>query len=464
MHYETGIFHSSKVILMTGKISKTLAHTYYHISDVCRMAQDRQRSELEAGAPGENYRRQVYVVIPDRDEEPVALSNTVKAIGLTNKYAKDCGIRFRVRGIIVSDQSKKKNTEENRGMLYTDKDWLERMYGDSGTPIPSIYHLVLGDGIDEIIGDYASKFYGDVIAKEKEPRGKGWNMMVSSLATGRYPDDEVSIIYMDAENAQIGPDQIIAMGWPMYCMDSDVGFVKAKFIRYHMEGDKRCMGGRVNHSVFKPLADMFYENGLLPCIGYPLSGETAFRRDVLWSIEIAQRFGVEWATVLQLLSRHSPHALDLRSEFAEVSLGLNMDQPLGEGKRKRDIMKGIYNMTNQIMTVNNDMIGDFIKETWDTPEAFMNGFGSHQEKNAKRWATKRKGGTEITGRIPLNELLTFSRDNVKKKIEELYSDDVEGISASDELLTPLYTVRREIGHGKFDEMIGTMTEKRITIL
>jgi hypothetical protein len=173
-------------------------HNFQHIDDVRRMGQDALKDDGYHNR-NINNKRQIYVIVPDWEEDPKAVNNTIKTIGYASCKADSLGIDFLINGIILSDQSGEETVEKNTEALFTAKDWLKGEW-DTDKSIPEIYHFVLGKGTDEIIGDYASDYYGDLLLGGKEPRGKGWNMLMSSLATGRYPDDEVAFIYMDAEN------------------------------------------------------------------------------------------------------------------------------------------------------------------------------------------------------------------------------------------------------------------------
>lgn len=439
-----------------GNNKTRINHNFLHIDDVFRMASDYHKSSLDRGYKDE--KRQIYVIVPDFDEDPMAVNNTIKNIGYVNQKAKSREMDFMVNGIILSDQSPTEKTKENKAALYTAKDWLTRECEPS-TPIPEIYHLVIGEETDEIIGDYASEFFGGYLKSEKEPRGKGWNILISSLATGRYPDDEVGIMYIDAENEQIGPSQIFAMGFPMYIRDSKIKFIKAAFDRYHMESGLRKLGGRVNASVFKPFVNMLSNYGLAPMIRYPLSGEITIRRDVLWDINVARKYGVEWATILQLLSPVSDKMLDMNNEFTEVFLGINMDQPLGEGKSDREILADIANMTDQIMNANNAIIGEYMKGEWDTPDTFMDEFRVEQSEHCGKWSRKfREEGqpVDITGGITLDAMKSTASERIDENIRSLYS----GEEFDGDLMASMNDVRENIGYSEFDEFLGSMMDAR----
>ncbi len=450
----------------------TPGHTFYDISSVKRLAKDRQFYRLAGADPDRTITRQVNVIIPNYNEDSIAVFNTLKEAAMVNQWASDNGINFGVNSIILSDQSDPEKIKMNRGNLFTAKDYLKRLK-KRGVDLPSIYHLVFDKEMDEIIGDFASEYYGHIL-KEKEPRGKGWNMLMSSLATGMYPDDEVALLYIDSENLLVGPDQIFAMGMPMYYMETGdnpekyggVKFVKTEFDRHHMEMGKKYPGGRVNSSVFRPLVCMLHEKGLLPDIGYPLTGEIGITRDSLWKIQVAKKYGVEMATLIQLLSRESPHAIDLRREFAEVFTGWNQDQAIGEGEEPEIALEKLGNMIKQIMPVTNELIGEeFYKERWESPDDFINDFRKYQEENARVWSRGhvRDDSDEVTGGIPINDLLDVSLEHVRNSMNELYGISPSDNRYDDELLAQLHSVRTGIGYRKFNNLIRAMGDKKYTI-
>jgi hypothetical protein len=248
------------------------------------------------------------------------------------------------------------------------------------------------------------------------------------------------------------------MGLPMYDAESRVKFIKACFDRYHMEGGKRKLGGRVNASAFKPLVNMLNEHGMMPRIRYPLSGEISIRRDLLWDIDVARQFGVEWATLIQLFSPYSDKRIDAE-EFIEVYLGLNMDQPLAEGKSESGILKGIGKMADQIMNANNSLIGNAIRKEWGKSDDFMEEFGKHQKEHTNKWSRKyREDGqpVEITGGLTLDHLNDMSGRRIEKSMKRLYSRE----KFDGDLMYPMSNVRENIGHSEFDEFQGSMMDMR----
>ncbi len=412
---------------------------------------------------GGEYNRSITVIVPDKDERPDAMSNTIKQIALANHKAREKGIDFRINEIILADQSDDEIVKKNRGALYTVKDTILQDCQDDGIPIPTIYHLVLGNETDEVIGDYASDFYGDVLMSGPEPRGKGWNMMVSSLGSNKTRSKGGSaIVYLDAENAQIRSRDVISLGLPLYREGSKIKFVKSCFTRYHMEGEKRKLGGRVNNSAFKPLSGMLYDAHVMPRVNYPLSGEVGIDREKLWDISMSKRYGVEWGMLLQLLTPGSNIKLDIDDEYAEVYIGLNMDKPLAEGLSPKEVLKRIGGMIDQIMVENNGLIGQDIKKIWADSNEFMKDFKAYQERSMKRWMNYFESGKpeEITGNISYSELSECARQRLQENIEHLYNGDV----SEGDHLTPLNVVRDGIGDGRFHEFSTAIANRRVPIL
>lgn len=469
---------------MNANVSE-MGHTYYNLPTLLEKAYKDSSKKTDAMKSG-LLNREVYVIIPNRDENPLAVYQTIINAGRTNIKAKNMGIDYRIKGIILSDQSTELSSE-NRDNLSTAKDWLIEEYDGMGMKPPSIYHLDVGEETDEIMMDFAGKYFGDVIGDHPEPRGKGWNLLVSSLSTEKGPDWNKVLLYIDSENLLVNAKHFIGLGWPMYSKLSDVKFTKSTFDRYHMEGGKKKLGGRVNHTVFRPLVRMLHKAGMMPDIRYPLSGEIGIRRDFLFRQPMPMRYSVEMATNLTSLKKGSPLALQPRKEFVEVDLGHNNDQAHGEGKSRQQILKGLGNMARQILPVTLDMIGpDFFTQNWESADQFMDDFSRFQEYHVRKWVRGLGKDREanITGGIDQDELQEFSSRFVERGVKRLFEEKVNdesffenlnkdfkldyGLndleSDKDKIMTPLHQVRKEIGYSRFDELIETMSDKRETIL
>ena len=289
--------------------------------------------------------KDLTVIIPDRNEDPRALQTTLLQIAFGNFMIEKLeGVekeKFRINKIIVSDQSDDEILEENRGIVYVTKDILKETFKHD---IPELYHFPLDEEMTGIVYEYLkdhlklSKEYGS-----QKLLGKGMNMFLSSLTESLEDSESKVLLFFDAENEEIKHTDSYLLGAPIIYEGSPILFTKAAFRRYHMEKGRRKLGGRVNASLGVPLINMFIYGGLFSIekpIIYPLSGEIGIRKDVFDSIKIAKKYGVEVATLIQLLKRDEDVNISPEN-FLQVYLGMNMDQPLAEGKSKSEILAGV---------------------------------------------------------------------------------------------------------------------------
>jgi len=337
--------------------------------------------------------------------------------------------------------------------------------------VPEIYHFNL-TGASETIRKYLG-IYLKTSKKEKGPLlGKGINMAVSSLLSLDPSEDKKTVlIYMDAENKQVSYKDPLLLGSPLVCENSPALFTKAAFKRYHMEGERRKLGGRVNASLGVPLTGMFIYKKLInlnyPLL-YPLSGEIGIDRDLLWSIETAKKYGIEMSTLLHLLGINKKGETKLSEEnFLQVYLGINMDQPLAEGKSKREIVSGVRKMSEDIVLSAFHIMGDRIKERWKSPDEFMNMFRDFQEDSIERWMESHDN-KHITGGIEVEDLKRNVYEVVEEHTNNLYNE--RGVIKKtynkikrlfnpydEDSLPPIKSIKDDMGN-KFDEFIERLTE------
>jgi hypothetical protein len=205
--------------------------------------------------------KELTIIIPDRNEDPEALRATVIQLAMSNFLT---GIfhqidnkHFRIKRIIVSDQSDLRIAMNNRGALYTVKDVLFNTLKEAD--IPEIYHLRFGTEMSKIIYDYLKDPLNLNIKDRGKPiLGKGINMALSSLVSselkdGGVLDHDTVLVFMDAENKAVNYKDPFLLGSPLIYEGSPILFSKAAFKRYHMEGERRKIGGRVNASLGVPL-------------------------------------------------------------------------------------------------------------------------------------------------------------------------------------------------------------------
>jgi len=424
--------------------------------------------------------KQLVITILDRNEDPEALRSTVIQLAMTNVLKEMfLGIdrdHFRVQKIIVSDQSDLDIAKTNRGLLYTVKDVLDNMLGEADHP--RIFHFHLDTEISEIIYEYLR----DPFKMRREERdspilGKGMNMAIGSLvssdpsADGRWDEDTV-LVYMDAENKEVNYRDPFLLGAPLIYQGSPILFSKAAFRRYHMEGERRKLGGRVNASLGVPLISMLTYKGLIPLknpIIYPLSGEIGIERNLFWSMRIAKRYGVETTTLLQLFGRDEKGNTMLPEErFLQVDLGINMDQPLAEGKTAREVLRGVRRMSGDIIHSTFLIMGKGIREAWSSSEEFMNMFKEFQRHSIERWMQSHDNRL-ITGGITHDQLGSVVRGVVREHAENLFVEENpfarawrklrEALSPGDEgFIPPINGIRDTMGD-KFEELRERLTQK-----
>lgn len=410
--------------------------------------------------------KRVVVIIPNYNEDPATVKYTIERVAETNFHAGLIGLDFEVNEIIMSDQSDENIAKVNRGKLYTAKDGVRSTYSDLNRPepVPDIYHLTFDDDTEEIVNGYLGDIeeYGPHMERSR-PRGKGWNMFLTSLATGMSSDDDVVMIYLDAENEQITTTYPMALGIGLAHEGSRSKFSKSGFTRFHMEGDRRHLGGRVNASVGIPLVDMLERKGTMPKLYYPLSGEIGIVRSAWWNIKIPARYGVEIGTDLQLLSNLTDaEGFPLSSdEFYQVDVGLNMDQPLAEGKDKGTVLEKACEMTGQIIIAALGLAGERIKELWDTHKKFMDDFCYMQEKSIRRWS--KGNGVPITGGLDKDELMESTRGVVSGEVEKFYSGKITEDELNEDNLMPVSELRDRLTEIDFEHFVSSLTSKKVEI-
>jgi len=428
--------------------------------------------------------KELTIIIPDRNEDPEALRTTVIQLAMSNFLT---GIfhqidnkHFRIKRIIVSDQSDLRIAMKNRGSLYTVKDVLYNTLKEAD--MPEIYHLRFDTEMSQIVYDYLKDPLKLSIKDRGRPIfGKGINMALSSLVSsdlkdGGVVDHDTVLVFMDAENKAVNYKDPFLLGSPLIYEGSPVLFSKAAFKRYHMEGERRKIGGRVNASLGVPLIHMLIHEGLLPIhkpIMYPLAGEIGIDRDLFWSIKISERYGVETTTLLQLFGKDEKGKTLLPEEgFVQVDLGINMDQPLAEGKPPREVLAGVRRMSEDIIAATFQIMGRQMRETWASSTEFMRMFGEFQRHSIERWMQAHDTKL-ITGGIGHEDLRRTVYAVVKEHADNFFLEESflkrmwrefrESLYHHDEgFMPPINGIKDDMGD-KFDELREQLinTQERI---
>lgn len=425
-------------------------------------------------------KKQLVITILDRNEDPEALRSTVIQLAMTNILKElFLGIdseHFRVTKIIVSDQSDLDIARTNRGLLYTVKDVLGNMLGKAD--IPRICHLHFDNEISELAYEYLRDHLK--MSKKEKGRpilGKGMNMAISSLvssdrAEAGVSDEGTVLVFMDAENKEVNYRDPFLLGSPLVYEGSPFLFSKAAFKRYHMEGERRKLGGRVNASLGVPLISMLIYKGLMPLekpVIYPLSGEIGIERNLFWSMRIAKKYGVETTTLLQLFGRDEKGETMLPEErFLQVDLGINMDQPLAEGKPPREVLRGVRRMSEDIIYSTFQIMGQQVREAWGSSEEFTKMFKEFQRCSIERWMQSHDNNL-ITGGVKHKELRRVVYDAMKEHADNLFAKETffkrtwrkmkEVLNPGDEGFMPPINKIRDTMENTFDDLRGRLIDK-----
>jgi hypothetical protein len=239
-----------------------------------------------------------------------------------------------------------------------------------------------------------------------------------------------------------------------------------------MEKERRKLGGRLNASLGVPLISMLIYKGLMPIkkpIIYPLSGEIGIDRNLFWSMRIAKRYGVETTTLLQLFGRDEKGETMLPEDrFVQVDLGINMDQPIAEGKTRREVLRGVGRMAEDIISSTFQIMGKQIRQAWGSSTEFTKMFGEFQNYSMERWMQSHDSSL-ITGGVSPEQLRRIVYGVVRERAENLFAEEgfikrvwrklEETLVLGDEgFIPPMNEIRDAMGD-KFDDLRECLIEK-----
>jgi len=158
--------------------------------------------------------------------------------------------------------------------------------------------------------------------------------------------------------------------------------------------------------------------------------------------------------------------------FVQVDLGINMDQPLAEGKPPREVLAGVRRMSEDIIYATFQIMGRQIRETWGSSTEFMRMFGEFQRHSIERWMQSHDTRL-ITGGISHEELRRTVYAVVKEQADNFFLEESflrrvwreikETLYPHDEgFMPPINGIRDEMGD-KFNELRERLisTQERI---
>lgn len=158
------------------------------------------------------------------------------------------------------------------------------------------------DNTSQIAADHGAK----VISRNgnDSPIGKGETIL---LGIQQCPSDIYVLFDADVSNFQAEWLEILCN--PFH--DSSTLLVKATYQRpvpdLSINSNRFSEGGRVTELVARPLLSMFFPE--LAKLGQPLSGEFAFRSDLLKSLTLAPGYGIDVGILIDAYIHHGANAI-----------------------------------------------------------------------------------------------------------------------------------------------------------
>lgn len=153
-------------------------------------------------------------------------------------------------------------------------------------------------------------------ANPDEDAGKGGAMAAAVAATTGD-----LIVFLDGDVEDFRSHFVTGLLGPLF-IDSGIVLVKGNYAR--PVNGKGSGGGRVTELVARPIISLCFPD--LVSVRQPLAGETALRRSVLDSVELAPGYGVELALLIDVADLYG------MSTIAQVDLGerVHRNRPLAE--------------------------------------------------------------------------------------------------------------------------------------
>jgi hypothetical protein len=158
--------------------------------------------------------------------------------------------------------------------------------------------------------------------------------------------------------------------------------------------------------------------------------------------------------------------------FVQVDLGINMDQPLAEGKPPREVLAGVRRMSEDIIAATFQVMGKQMRETWGSSTEFMRMFGEFQRHSIERWMQVHDTKL-ITGGIGHEDLRRTVYAVVKEHADNFFLEESflkrmwrefrESLYHHDEgFIPPMNDIKNDMGD-KFDELRERLitTQERI---
>jgi len=164
--------------------------------------------------------------------------------------------------------------------------------------------LVDGGSSDDTVARARSHDIEVVSAASLGPPGPVLGKGDSVWRASDLPGDV--LVFRDADVDGIDVEQLQALA--MAACRPGIALAKGRFERLQYDdGPARPTSGRITEFVARPLIGLLAPE--LAHLDEPLSGQFAIRRDVLRSIEVVTRYGVDVALLLTVADVHGPDAI-----------------------------------------------------------------------------------------------------------------------------------------------------------
>ena len=407
-------------------------------------------------------KRNVSVIIPDKDELPENAVGTVEYSVKANLLAHQ---RYKIQrrvvdGVYLSDQSGKVIAGKTRGRLEERVGKLKEEFAreDCADLFPKIGYFRMDNGLRDLVLDNWSDNENLSLLiqqlEEKGMAGKGLNMYLSALlvdSKSRHRD--FALLYLDADYRNRSKEQVLALALPLSHMKYDS--VTGSFNRYHKNKEgKMERGGRVNVST-RAIFDMLSETTLMKDLGYPLCGDQGASIDVLRDLRWPMQFGIETAWRIQAHSYANGFSEDSRPllhdrKSLQVDIGGNDDVPIGDGKSSKEVLKGIAKMSAEVAEAALATIDSKVLfERWPNFSDYMKEFQHLQNRSIRIWRDRSRKDYEkvlpICGDIDEEELTRTTKREVRKVVKRFYDDEKEQERLRAQFLPSLNSLETSLG-------------------
>jgi hypothetical protein len=414
--------------------------------------------------------RDITAVVHDKNEEIKSVINTVSYVSQSNVLASENDLPSVVSRVILSDQSEDGSSDKKRKSLSKEVERLRTTFPNDLIPEIGIFRIG-PELVSEIVENWGDinglENFVEHVKKSKRAVGKGVNIWLTSVLA----DTDMS--FYDADDKKRSTRQSLAQ---LLGMQMGYRAVLGTFTRYHQNKNGEIeRGGRVNAATGGLFDMLFNRNRLLCLLGYPLTGDQAFQKEVIRKTYVPRGFGFETSARIQHHSEVNGFTNDnfpliADQDLLQVELGGNDDAPIAYGKSKEEVMNGIRKMTNDVAEGFLATVGiDYLRKVWPKPRDLILDFKERQISRMDKWAEASREDYEsvlsITGGIEDVELLEMSYEIVASAAQKYYDNPLVDSeigrmpyrrSLRENFLPSINSLVESNGQSVYDEMASSL--------